>query len=172
MPKTPKNEFAPLILAARPSPELGPALRQWRVEKGFSLRAAAAELDVSFAYLQKLETGGRASPPTLTLLQRMAAVYDVPTNSLFAAAGVTPHRLEDARDSVDRAFRRLVLHPKLCPQGMDELWVSSFSVRQKRQWIEFAQRLLDVFEDSELISIELEEIIRGDPPFEEEVDEW
>ncbi len=149
------------VLARGPAPDLGEHLRTWRQDKGLSLRAAAAELDVAFSYLQKLETGGRAKPPTLVLLQRMAAVYDVPTEEVFAAAGVTTRRLSDARRSVHRAFQRLVLHPRLRPQGMDEAWVESFSHKQKMQWIEFAQRLQAYFDDPDEVDADVEEILSG-----------
>jgi len=161
------------VLARGEAPDLGDDMRGWRNAKGLSLRAAALELDVPFTYLQKLETGGRAKPPTLVLLQRMAAVYDVPTAKVFAAAGVTTRRLEDARNSIDRAFRRLVMHPRLRPEGMDKAWLDSFSTKQKRQWIEFAQRLQAHLDDEDVTDddeIDVEEIIA--PDFEDDEEDY
>ncbi len=154
------------VLARGPAPGLGRDMRRWRTAKGLSLRAAAGELDVPFSYLQKLETGGRAKPPTLVLLQRMAAVYDVPTAEVFRSAGVTTRRIEDAREAIDRAFRNLVLHPRLRPEGMNKAWLDSFSTKQKRQWIEFAQRVQAYLEDQDLDpdldEFDVEEIMAAD----------
>ncbi len=160
------------VLVRRPAPDLGRQLRRWRRDRGLSLRDAIVELDVSFSYLQKLETGGKVRPPKLLFLQRIAAVYDVPTAAVFEAAGVTEQRLEDARYSLDRAFSRLVLHERLRPDGMDEAWTASFSSKQKRQWIEFAQRLEEFVLDMDREDgRDVEAITAGVRPFDEEDDD-
>lgn len=162
-----KSARQPSFLVMGLSPNLGGALRRWRTRKGLSLRAAAKNLGVSFPYLQKLETGGRARKPSIDLLQRMAVLYDVSTADMFYAANVRKERIEDARESIDRVFRSLVLHEDLRPKGMDERWLSSFSTMQKQQWIEFAQRLMAVSGDQDEEGWrEIEKIFRGVPPLE------
>jgi transcriptional regulator with XRE-family HTH domain len=134
--ESPGNE----VLVRGAAPDLGPSLRRWRKDSGLTLTVAADELDVSISYLQRLETGAGTRPPKLVTLQRMAAVYNVSTDDVFAAAGVTSRRVRDAGRSIDRAFRRYVLDPRIRPAGMDEVWLESFSTKQKKQWLESAQR--------------------------------
>ena len=47
-------------------------------------------------------------------------------------------------------------------------WTSSFSTRQKRQWIEFAQRLQAFLTDDDGDLSEVEDILAGVPVYEEE----
>ncbi len=126
--------------------ELGESLRGWRVAKGLSLRAAAADLGIPYSILQKLETGGRAKAPDVAFLERVAFVYGVPTPEVFRAAGISLREVRDVRDAVDHAFRELVLEPSLCPTGMDPAWLDSFSTKQKGQWLEFAHKLFLFYE--------------------------
>ncbi|TVQ88493.1 MAG: XRE family transcriptional regulator [Deltaproteobacteria bacterium] len=161
-----------VVLARGEAPEFGSTLRDWRNAKKLSLREAAAELDVSFTYLQKLETGGRARSPSLALLQRIAAVFAIPTGEVFQAAGVTKRRVQDASSSIDRAFRRVVLHPRLRPLGMNEVWLDSFSTKQKRQVLELVQRtqalVIETYGDG---ALPIDDIMRGLPPLDDEDDQ-
>jgi transcriptional regulator with XRE-family HTH domain len=159
-----------LIADGDVAPGFGAYLRRLRIEHELSLRDAAADLRISFTYLQKMETGVRTTRPSVLLMQQIAAVYNVPTAHVFAAAGVRVDAIDDHRAVIDRAFRRLVLHPRLAPEGMDSRhWLDSFSTRQKRQWVEFAQRLARLLEDpdgpdrSDVI-----DIIRGSPSREDD----
>lgn len=183
MPKTPddrprtRKQAGPELLRVQVigDPDSGVAptfrayLRDLRRERGMSLRDAAAALRVSFTYLQKMETGVRTARPSMLLLQQIAAVYGVPTAEVFAAAGVRTEQIEDHAAGIDRVFRRLVLHPRLAPEGMNaKYWLDSFSTRQKRQWIEFAQRLQQLLEDPhEPDQRDLIDILRGAPPLED-----
>jgi len=134
------------VLDVAHAEELGEHLREWRTAKGLSLRAAAAELDIAYSILQKMETGGRARTPDVDFLERVALVYSVPTPEVFRAAGYSLREVRDVRDAVDQAFRELVLDPLLCPTGMDPKWLDSFSTKQKGQWLEFAHKLFQFYE--------------------------
>lgn len=121
----------------------GPYLRGLREDRGLSLRDAASQLGMTFAKLQKMETGGRFRIDSLDLFQAIADLYVRPRTEVLEAAGILllePHALSDEPDD-DEAFARLVLHPALRPMRMDDRWLDAFSPLQKRQWVEFAKRL-------------------------------
>ena len=66
----------------------GPYIRALRVGRGLSLRDAATKLDVSFAKLQKMETGGRFRIESPVIFDAMAALFERPVAEVLAAAGV------------------------------------------------------------------------------------
>ncbi len=66
----------------------GPWLRGERAARGLTLRVAAERLGVSFAKLQKMETGGRFRIHSLALLDDIAALYELPVHAVREAAGV------------------------------------------------------------------------------------
>jgi transcriptional regulator with XRE-family HTH domain len=66
----------------------GAYLRALRVGRGLSLRDAASKLDVSFAKLQKMETGGRFRIESPAIFDAMAALFERPVAEVLAAAGV------------------------------------------------------------------------------------
>lgn len=127
----------------RPRPGFGQYLRACRERARLSLRDAAAELDVSFTRLQKMETGGRYRAPSLSFLARLSLVYGVLNSEMLREAGFDFSTDETLRVEVDPVveFQSIVLHPTLLPLGMDEEWCESFSPRQKAQWVEFAYKL-------------------------------
>lgn len=66
----------------------GPYLRALRLGRGLSLRDAATKLDVTFAKLQKMETGGRFRIESPAIFDAMAALFERPVAEVLAAAGV------------------------------------------------------------------------------------
>ena len=121
----------------------GPYLRQLRLDRGLSLRDASDQLGLTFAKLQKMETGGRFRIDSLSLFGAIADLYGRPRHEVLEAAGIKvlePEELADDLDD-DAVFARLVLHPALRPMRMDDRWLDSFSALQKKQWVEFARRL-------------------------------
>lgn len=123
-------------------PSFGPYLAALRRESGLTLREAGAELGVSNGYLSLIETGERLPRPSVTLAQRIAVAFNRPTDEVLAAQGLRPEALIDRSTLIERAFRMLMRHPALSPQGMDApFWLDSFSTRQKNQIVEFAQKL-------------------------------
>ena len=120
----------------------GPYLRGLREAARLTLRAASEQIGVSFSYLAKMETGERASPPTLKVLQRMAHVYVRDLRELMHEAGFrfeTPLGLDALDDNLDERFVRLVTHPALRPMRMDPGVIEMIPPLVKRQWIEFAR---------------------------------
>jgi transcriptional regulator with XRE-family HTH domain len=137
----------------------GPYLRALREQRGLSLRDAAAQLGLSFAKLQKMETGGRFRLPSLEFLLAIADFYDRPHAELLNEAGIRVIMPEDIEREADRdsTFADLVLHPDLRPTRMDLTWTESFSTVQKNQWIEFARKLAEHPDPKGL----LDEILQG-----------
>lgn len=66
----------------------GPYLRGLRQGRALSLREASARLGVTFAKLQKMETGGRFRIDSLALLDDIAELYERPVDEVRAAAGL------------------------------------------------------------------------------------
>jgi len=141
----------------------GPYLRKLREERGLSLRDASDQLGMTFAKLQKMETGGRFRIDSVELFGQIADLYGRPRAEVLEAAGIRllePHALTKELDDED-AFARLVLHPALRPMRMDDRFLDAFSTLQKRQWVEFAKRMEAFFHAGGTIASILE------PPVEE-----
>ena len=131
------------------NPGFGPYLRKLREDRGVSLRDAASQLGISFAKLQKMETGGRFRIDSLQLFEQLADLFARPRREVLAKAGIRlleHHEIADEPDE-DVAFARLMLHPSLRPLQMDERWLESFSVLQKRQIVQFAKKLRKFYDD-------------------------
>ncbi len=142
----------------------GPYLRTLREDRGLSLRDAAEQLGLSFAKLQKMETGGRFRIDSLSLFSDLADFYVRPYTEVLEAAGIRvlePHTLTAELDE-ESTFAHLVLHPALRPLRMDERWIDSFSTLQKRQWVEFAKRLEAFFHAGGTLTSVLEPEPDGD----------
>ena len=148
------------------NPGFGPYLRKLREDRGLSLRDAADQVGITFAKLQKMETGGRFRIDSLALFADLADVYLRPREEVLEAAGIRVLEPETVADALDdeAAFARLVLHPALRPLRMDERWTDAFSALQKRQWVEFARRLeAFVHADGSLAQVLEPEADGGDP---------
>lgn len=124
-------------------PSFGPYLRQLRLDRGLSLRDASEQLGLTFAKLQKMETGGRFRIDSLSLFGAIADLYSRPRHEVLEAAGIKVLEPEGVADELDdeAIFARMVLHPALRPMRMDDRWLEAFSSLQKKQWVEFARRL-------------------------------
>ncbi|MFH1463493.1 MAG: helix-turn-helix transcriptional regulator [Pseudomonadota bacterium] len=134
--------FATVTWEARST--FGPYLRGLRDAARLSLRAASDRIGVSFSYLAKMETGERASPPTIKVLDRMAVVYGRDLREIMHEAGFrfeTPAELQAMTESVDARFLRLVTDSRLRPMRMDAVVIELIPPLVKRQWIEFASKL-------------------------------
>ncbi len=125
------------------SPEFGSYLRDLRGHRGLSLRDASDQLGLTFAKLQKMETGGRFRIDSLSLFGAIADLYGRPRAEVLERAGIKVLEPEAVTSELDDegAFARLVLHPALRPMRMDDRWLDSFSSLQKKQWVEFSKRL-------------------------------
>lgn len=66
----------------------GAYLRALRVGRGLSLRDAASKVDVTFAKLQKMETGGRFRIASPAIFDAIAALFERPVAEVLTAAGV------------------------------------------------------------------------------------
>ena len=135
-------DFAAVTWESRAS--FGPYLRALRDAARLSLRAASQEMGVSFSYLAKLETGEKATPPSLKVLGRMANVYGRDLRELMHEAGFrfeTTPQTDAMEESLDARFLRLVSHPALRPMRMDAVVIELIPPLVKRQWIEFARKL-------------------------------
>lgn len=155
------------VLVWRRAQEFGGYLRGLRKAQGLTLRVASESVSLSFTRLQKLETNGRVKQPPLDLLRQLASLYNRPVAEMFAKAGLSVRGVvEDDHDVIDRRFCALVLHPALCPLGMDvPHWLGSFSTTQKSQWIDFALRLESAVREGLGLEelLEIEEDIEATP---------
>lgn len=66
----------------------GPYLRELRLGRGLSLRDAAGRLGITFAKLQKMETGGRFRIEAPAMFDGLAALYARPLEEVLGKAGV------------------------------------------------------------------------------------
>ncbi|MFN7132387.1 MAG: helix-turn-helix domain-containing protein [Myxococcales bacterium] len=67
----------------------GAYLRELREGRGLSLRDAAPHLGITFAKLQRMETGGRFRIESASLFEALAALYERPVDEVLARAGVS-----------------------------------------------------------------------------------
>jgi len=127
----------------RRNPEFPNYLRRTRERAGLSIRQAAPAIDVSVAYLSRLETGGPAKAPNIERLYRMADVYGVDRRAMLVNAGVNvevPPEL--ARfDKLDSQFAAILLDPTIKPALLSEEALHYLSDRLKMQIIEWADKL-------------------------------
>jgi len=63
-------------------------LRELRREQGHTLRQAARELDVSPAYLSRVERGEKPASPSV--LARASGYYEIPEELLALSRGIVP----------------------------------------------------------------------------------
>lgn len=127
----------------KPQADFGPWLRELRERRGLSIRALAAETGLSFAKLQRLESGGRQRAPSSEMILGLAIYYGQPVEEVLERAGFRVDVPPDLKDALrcDESFMALVLHPKLRPIRMDDRFTDSFSRLQKAQWVDFARKL-------------------------------
>ncbi len=85
--------------------DIGPYLKQLRIERRMTLREAAERAHLSNAYLSQIETGARGAP-SAKHLRHLAIVYAVPVRELFEMAGYLdePELHESEEDQINRAF--------------------------------------------------------------------
>jgi HTH-type transcriptional regulator, competence development regulator len=79
---------------AKKRKSFGEALREKRVEKGFSLRKYAQMVGVSPTYLSQVEQGN-ADPPTADRVKRMAELFGENPDEWIALAGRVPQDLPE-----------------------------------------------------------------------------
>jgi transcriptional regulator with XRE-family HTH domain len=79
-------------MAKKRAKTFGEALREKRVEKGFSLRKFAQLVGVSPTYLSQVEQGN-VDPPTADRVKRMAELFGENPDEWIALAGRVPEDL-------------------------------------------------------------------------------
>lgn len=70
--------------------DFGPELRLRRAEAGLSLRAAAAQVKISYSYLSLLESGKVTRAPDPVVVTGLAELYEVNAEDLFRLGGLVP----------------------------------------------------------------------------------
>ncbi|MBL8614895.1 MAG: helix-turn-helix domain-containing protein [Deltaproteobacteria bacterium] len=142
----------PPALIRRHNATFGPYLRELRVGAGLSLRDAAARLGISFAKLQKMETGGRFRIRSLDLLDNVADLFNVERREVRQRAGfmeideIKVGEGASVGDAIERAHARGVVHgweaalaaimeasrPLPCQADVHRLvmWVKELAVRR------------------------------------------
>ena len=85
--------------------EFGEYIKRLREERGLSLREVEKQVGISNSYLYQIERGDR-NPPKLEVMQKLATMYEVPFDSLLAAAKLqNPGEEEVFYDSLENAFQ-------------------------------------------------------------------
>src|SRR5216684_2135921 len=79
-------------MAGKTHKTFGQALREKRIEKGFSLRKFAELVGVSPTYLSQVEQGN-VDPPTAERVRRMAELLEESADEWSALAGRVPEDL-------------------------------------------------------------------------------
>jgi len=104
----------------------GPFIQGLRREGGLTQRQLAAELDIDFTYLSKLENG-RGEAPGEKTVRKLAEILRVDAEELLALAGRLPPALrEKARNDVE--FARFL---RQLPDMTDEELRSLYSKRDR-----------------------------------------
>ena len=137
------NAAPPTTYIWRAQPDFGRWLRELREKRGISLRVLSAQTGLSYARLQRLESGGRQGPPSQDMMEGLALFYGVAIEEVLAQAGFRVDVPPDLKDAArcEASFERLVFHPKLRPIRMDDRFADSYSRLQKAQWVDFARKL-------------------------------
>ena len=90
-----------------PAPEtFGQRLRRRRAELGMTQRQVAADVELDFTYLSKLENG-RGEVPGEASVRRLAGVLSLDEEELLALAGKVPNQIRE-RAQQDVAFARFL----------------------------------------------------------------
>ena len=134
-----------------PPLNFGGYLSGLRGTRRLSLRAAAEQLGVSFAYLHKLENEPLANPLDLGLLSRIAETYRQNMQEVVEAAGmrvrVTP--LDPKISGVRDQFRRLLLDPggpKLAAHDLTELDMAHLPDKHMRWMVQAIVNAVDYYD--------------------------
>jgi len=91
--------------------EFGAYLARLREASGLSLREAAAKVGMSNTYIFQIEKGER-NPPVTEKLYALADVYEVPRETILAAAQRTPDsNRKQYFEALDNAFQFVTNHP-------------------------------------------------------------
>ena len=105
----------------RRAAEFGEYLKELREAADRPLRAVAPQVGLSFPHLGRIERGEVGSPPSDTVLTRLAAAYDRPPEEMLERAGVQHEAVRPKRfPSGEEQFKQLMLSPEFKPQGMKE----------------------------------------------------
>lgn len=68
----------------------GQKIREIRTRRRYGLRATAYNLDISPAYLSRLETGSESCSPSEKVIWKIATLFSIKPYILFALAGKIP----------------------------------------------------------------------------------
>lgn len=83
----------------------GQFIRRVREERALTITEVARRLDISIAYLSRIERE-RENPPPDRLLKALARALDLPVDDVFAAAQRLPPDLRARTNDVIAVYRR------------------------------------------------------------------
>lgn len=104
------------------SKSFGETVRVLREAQDLGLRAAAQQLDISPAYLSRIERG-REKPPRPELIRKMATLFGGDADVLFRLAQSTDPELADYVNSVPALpeFLRTAMAARLTSEDFEQL---------------------------------------------------
>lgn len=103
--------------------KLGEKIRELREKKGLGLREMAKIIDVSAAYLSKVETGKELSLPTEDKIIKIAEILKVPSDSLLRLAEKIDPELQKYMHEIQKVpeFLRTAKEKKLSDKEFEKL---------------------------------------------------
>jgi len=101
----PFDGFAPIEKVWRKRMTFGKYLRREREERQMTLTELARRVDISIAYLSRIERE-RENPPPDRLMRALARALDLPVDDVFAAARRLPPDLRVRTNDVIAVYRR------------------------------------------------------------------
>ena len=122
--------------------------------KGKSIKAVCAQIDLSTGYYWRIEAGELKQAPRMATIRKLADYFNVGSDSLIALSGsrsiaeLNADQVERSQDSMEVVFTRMVLHKQLKPDGLsaDDLgWVPE---KLQHAWVDFAKRLAHTLTDN------------------------
>ncbi len=91
--------------------QFGAYMRTLRKQRGLTLKQVEKAAQVSNAYVSQIERGLR-KPPHPDILNRLAAVYQVPARELMVQAGYLPDDKEtEKKRLIERAYEHVLTDP-------------------------------------------------------------
>ena len=91
--------------------QFGAYMRTLRKQRGLTLKQVEKAAQVSNAYVSQIERGIR-KPPHPDILNRLAALYQVPVRELMVQAGYLPDEAEmEKKRRIERAYEHVLSDP-------------------------------------------------------------
>jgi len=72
---------------------IGEILKEYRLNKGYSIKLVGPKVDVSYTYLSKVENNQKSPSPGFII--KLCKVYDINPDNVLAKIGALPNDVQD-----------------------------------------------------------------------------